>query len=167
MTYSKPPKRTALRTGCLVLVERSVPEWYLHIWVFLQLNISLSSGIYSRIPANTPDNSTFFFLGSPCLETSLTTVHGLQKIHYQQFDSHVPVYDQNQLYGLCGESAVWLLYPVFVPPVCPLCFRAIEISVHNIKLAPISNSGFYMTSKFGELYRLEFCTEFFSYSSQT
>ena len=51
-----------------------------------------------------------------------------------------------------------------------LCYRAIEISVHNIELAPISNSRFndnFMKSKFGIFYRLEFCTEFFSFSSQT
>ena len=57
-------------------------------WVILQqLNISQSSGIYSRIPANTPDNDNFNLVG----KTSLTTVTGwTTKIHCQQFDSHVP-----------------------------------------------------------------------------
>ena len=32
--------------------------------------------------------------------------------------------------------------PVFVRPVRPLCYGAIEISMHNIELAPISNSRF-------------------------
>ena len=32
-----------------------------------------------------------------------------------------------------------LFFPVFVHP---LCYRVIEISVHNIELAPISNSRF-------------------------
>ena len=65
---------------------------------------------------------------------------------------------------------VWLLCPVFVRPVRPLCYWAIEISVHNVELAPTSNSRFYdilIKYKFGKFYRLEFCTEFFSYSSQT
>ena len=55
----------------------------------------------------------------------------------------------------------------FVRPMLPLCYRAIEISVHNIEIAPTSNSRFNDNFKFGIFYRLEFCTEFFSYSSQT
>ena len=35
-----------------------------------------------------------------------------------------------------------LFSPVVVHPVRPLCDQAIEISVHNIELAPISNSRF-------------------------
>ena len=54
---------------------------------FPQLNISLNSGAYSRIPANTPDNFNLF-LGSPCLETSLTTVPGLQKYTVSSKNTH-------------------------------------------------------------------------------
>ena len=65
-----------------------------------------------------------------------------------------------------------LFGPVFVCPVRLLCCRAIEISVHNIELTPMYKqlqvlTIFFMKSKFGNFYRLEFCTEFFSYSSQT
>ena len=35
-----------------------------------------------------------------------------------------------------------LFGPLFVCLVRPLCCRAIEISVHNIELTPISNSSF-------------------------
>ena len=45
--------------------------------------------------------------------------------------------------AIIGEfMLVWLLYPIFVRPVHLLCYRAIEMSVHNIELAPISNSRF-------------------------
>ena len=39
-------------------------------------------------------------------------------------------------------SMFCVVSPVFVRPVRPLCYREIEISVHNIELAPISNSRF-------------------------
>ena len=58
------------------------------IWVVLQLNISLISGIYSRIPANTPDNFNLSF-SRHIPQYTWTT-----KIHCQQ-QKIVPVYDQN------------------------------------------------------------------------
>ena len=50
-------------------------------------------------------------------------------------------------------------------PVHPSCYRTIEISVHNVELAPnkqLQVNDIFMKSIFGKFYRLEFHIEFFS-----
>ena len=55
---------------------------------------------------------------------------------------NIIIHEKMEALGLLFPGYLVASLAVFVHPVRPLCYWAIEISVHNIELAPISNSRF-------------------------